>query len=513
MVPMLLVACADDDEADVPDVPDVAQDLIIASLADAVTLDPHGTNDVPSSNVCYSVYESLVYFDENSELQPLLAIDWYAVEDNVWEFKLRQGVKFHDGTDLTAAAVKASIDRLLDPDIASPRVFILGMVEEVVVVDDFTVQFVTKFPFAPLPSHLSHSAGAIVSLAALEKDYEEVAAGNEPGTFLGENPVGTGPFKLQSWDPGDKVVLVRNDDYWGENAKLDSVTWKVVPESLTRLSELETGFAHIANPVEPADIDRVSRMAIADPNIRSTTSYHYIGFNVQKPPFDDIRVRQAISMALDKEVIIEGPYNGAALPAAGAIPVGVFGHDASIQGLPYDMDRARELLADAGYEDGFSTTYWTNDNPIRVMVGEYLQSQLRELNIDVQIEVLEWGAYLAQTAAGEHDMFMLGWSTPTLDADYSVYALFHSDNHGNPGNRSFWSNPEADALLDEGRMEPDPAIRLEIYREFELLLVEEAPVINLVYTQNILGVNKNVQNLFVTPASMFVLRNVYIAAE
>ena len=507
LVPFTLVACTSpDDAAPAPG----GGDLIIASLSDAVSLDPHGSNDVPSAKVCYNIYESLVYFDQDSVLQPLLATEWYAVDDTTWEFVLREGVKFHDGSDFKAEAVKASFDRLLDPDIASPRLFLFSMLEEVIVVDEYTVQFVTQFPFAPLPAHLAHNGGAIISPAAIEADYAEMAAGNEAGTFLAQNPVGTGFFKLESWDPGAQLKLVRNEDYWGDNAKLESVTFKVVPESLTRLSELETGFAHIADPVEPSDMSRVQNMANADLSVTSVTVMAYLGYNSDKAPYDDVRVRQAISMAINKDEIIDGAYQGTAIPAEGPIAPGVFGYDPTVKGLPYDVEKAKQLLADAGYEDGFSATIWTNDNPVRIMIAEYMQSELRELNIDVSIEVLEWGAYLEKTAAGEHEMFILGWSTPTLDADYAVYALFHSDNVGAPGNRAFFRNDKADELLDRGRQESDPVKRLAIYRELQEILVEEAPMLYLVYNENLAGVNKNVKNFWVTAASMFMLQDVYI---
>jgi len=508
LVPLLFIGCDAAEEAEVA--PEGGGDLVIANLSDAVSLDPHGSNDVPSAKVAYNVYESLLYFDQNSELQPLLATDWEAVDDLTWEFSLREGVQFHDGTDFTAEAVKASFERLLDPDIGSPRFFLFEMIEEVVIVDDYTVQFVTQFPFAPLPAHLAHNGGAIISPAAIEADYEEMAAGNEPGTFLATNPVGTGFFKLDSWEPGAQLKVVRNDDYWGENARLESVTFKVVPESLTRISELETGVAHIAYPVEPSDMNRVDNMDIASMNVTSVTVMAYVGYNCEKEPFDDVRVRQAISMAINKDEIIEGAYEGTAIPAQGPIAPGVFGFDENISGLPYDVDQARELLAEAGYEDGFSTTIWTNDNPVRIMAAEYIQSELADLNIEVEIEVLEWGAYLENTAAGEHDMFILGWSTPTLDADYAVYALFHSNNIGDPGNRSYYSNEEVDELLDRGRQEPDPDERLKIYSELQEILIEEAPMLYLVYNEDLTGVNDNVKNFWVTAASMFMLQDVYI---
>ncbi len=485
-------------------------DLVKAMLSDAVALDPHTTNDVPSSIVAHHIYESLVMFDSDSELQPLLATSWRNVDDTTVEFTLREGVTFHDGSELTAEVVKANFDRLLDPEVASPRTFLFSMIEEVVVVDDLTVQFVTETPFAPLVAHLAHSGGGLASLDAIEKDYEAMAEGRSPGTYLSENPAGTGYFKLDSWSPGSELRLVRNEDYWGDNARLDSVTYKVVPESQTRIAELETGNAHIIDPVMPSDMGRIDRMPNASLLRQNSTSLAYIGFNADKEPYDDVRVRQAISMAINKDDIVAGVYDNTGLAAVGPIAPGVFGYDPDVPPIPYDMDQARELMAEAGYADGFSTTIWTNDNPSRIQIAEYTQSKLRDLNIDVSVEVLEWGAYLENTANGEHDMFILGWSTPTMDADYAMYALFHSSQQGAAGNRSFFANDELDELLDAGRTETDPEVRMEIYREAQELLVELAPMMYLWHQEYLIGVNDSVRNLVVMPTNHYDLQHTYI---
>ncbi len=216
-------------------------DLVIAQLSDAVAIDPHGSNDTPSSNVAYNIYEALVVQDENMELQPGLAESWEAIDETTWEFKLREGVTFHDGSEFNADVVKANIERILDPEVASPRSFLYDMITEVEVVDPYTVQFVTEYPFAPLPAHLAHNGGGMISAELIEADYAAMAEGEEPGSTISAGPIGTGYFKFESWSPGTEIVLVRNDDYWGEPAKLDSVTFKVVPEDLTRIAELETG--------------------------------------------------------------------------------------------------------------------------------------------------------------------------------------------------------------------------------------------------------------------------------
>ncbi|GAA0372888.1 glutathione ABC transporter substrate-binding protein [Bacillus horti] len=486
-------------------------DLIIATKSEIVGLDPHTSNDVPSSNIAYNIYESLVYFDENDELQPLLAESWDQIDELTLEFTLKQGVKFHDDTDFNAEVVKANIERILDPATASQRLFLYEMVTEVNVIDEYTVQIVTEYPFAPLLPHLAHSAGGMISLDAIEKDREAVASGQNPGSHISSNPVGTGYFKFDYWTTGEEVKLVRNDNYWGEHAKVDSVTFKVVGEELTRLTELETGYVHIAEQMQPSDITRIQGLPNAGLNETPQTSLSYIAFNTQKEPFTDVRVRQAISMAIDPAQIIDGILYGAGIPAVGPLAQSVLGYDASVTPLEYDIEGAKALLAEAGYADGFSTTIWTNDSATRVQTAEYLQSALRELNIDVSVEIVEWATYLEDTSAGKHDMFILGWSTPTSDADYAMYALFHSKNHGSTGNRTFLTDAELDDLLDRGRQEVDPDARLAIYKEAQERLVEIAPMVYTHYTILLTGISDSVHDFWVTPNGIFRLQNVYIS--
>ncbi|MCE7792652.1 glutathione ABC transporter substrate-binding protein [Salipaludibacillus sp. CUR1] len=485
-------------------------DLIIATLSDAEAMDPHGSNDVPSSNVQTNIYESLLAQNEEGEMEPLLATEWEAVEEDLWELSLRDDVTFHDGSEFNAEVVKANFDRVLDPDVASPRAFLYEMIEEVIVVDDYTVQFQTEYPFAPLPSHLAHTGGGIMSMESIEEDYANMEDGGQPGDHINENPVGTGFFKFESWSPGDEVVLTKNEDYWGEEAQVDSVTFRVVPEDLTRVGELETGAAHITFPVSPSDKDRINNTDGINVYEQESLSLSYIGFNMEKEPFDDPKVRQAISMAINKDDLIEGVMEGTATPAVGPIGEQVFGFTDDVEGLPYDPERAQELLAEAGYEDGFSTTIWTNDSRERMDVAELVQAQLSVIGVDVEIEVLEWGAYLDNTAEGEHDMFILGWVTVTADADYGMYALFHSNNQGSAGNRSFMANDELDDLLDQARQEADPDTREELYKQAMEILVEEAPMLYLYHTTYLVGLRDEVEGFWKHPNGLYQLQEVTI---
>ena len=514
IVTLILTACAGDGEKesdkDASETVKQGGDLVIAESADAVSLDPAGSNDVPSSKVQENIFERLLLQDETLELQPSLATEWEAVEDNVWEFKLREGVKFHDGEDFNAEAVKVNIDRVIDEKVASPRAFLYAMIKEVKVVDDYTVQFETEFPFAPLPSHLAHSGGGMVSPAVIKEDYAQIEQGEEPGSYINENPIGTGYFKFEEWIPGESLKLVKHEDYWGENALLDSVTFKVVEEDLTRVAELETEDTHIADPLSPSDIDQVEGIdglsVLKTPSVR----LNYVGFNEEKEPFNDPKVRQALNMAIDKNQIIDGIYEGIGIPATGPLAPDVFGYDESIKGLEYNPEKAKELLKEAGLEDGFKTTLWSDDKRTSIDTATNIQAQLKEYNIDVKIEQLEWGAYLDKTGNGEHEMFVLGWSVVTGDADYGLHPLFHSDNLGIPGNRTFTQDKDLDKLLDAAREESDEEKRLELYSEIQEKLNEVAPMLYLQHPESVLGISDKVKGLKVLPTDMFSLHEVYL---
>ncbi len=483
--------------------------LIIAELSDAQSLDPHGSNDVSSSNVQSNIYETLLVRDDSGNLAPGLAESWNQVDELTWEFKLRSGVTFHDGEQFNAEVVKKNFDRLLDPDVASPRAHLFEMVTEVKVIDDNTVQFITEYPFSPLLAHLTHNGGGIISPKSIDADYAAMP-GKDAGSVISVTPVGTGPFKFESWTPGTEIKLVKNADYWGTPANIDSVTIKVVPEMATRVAELQSGNAHIIGTVEPNQVANVNNSGVATVDDTASTSLTYIGFNTNKAPFDNPLVRQAISKAIDRQTLIDGIYEGFGIPAISALSPGIFGYTEDVTSMEFNIEEAKALLAEAGYADGFKTTIWTNDNPVRQDVAVVLQEGLKELNIEVSIEVLEWGAYLEKTAAGEHDMFILGWSNSTGDADYGLYALFHSSQHGDPGNRSFYTNADVDALLDAGRREADQTARENIYKEALQKISDDSPVAFVIHPSILTGVSNKVTGFKVTADSMYHLKDVKI---
>ena len=475
--------------------------LTIAATSDAVSLSPHDTNDQPSARVMKQIYDTLIIQNEELDLEPGLAESWTQIDDLTWEFAIRPGVVFHNGDTLTAHDVAFTLNRLRDPAVAAPGAFILGFVDSIEAVDDLTVRITTGSPFAPILAHVSHSATAILN----ERVVTE--AGEDYGT---EVVVGTGPFEFVQWDIASQIVLERNDDWWGGEVLPERVVFRPITEGSVRAIELEAGAVDIAYELNLSPRDAMR--AQEDPDLITmevpTLSTAYVGFNFQKEPYDDVRVRQAINHAVDVGPMIDAILEGFGGVATSPISDMVFGAHTDLEPYDYDPERARQLLAEAGYPDGFSTSLWTNDNPIRIQIAEIMQAQLADVGISVDVQVLEWSTYLADTAAGAHDMFILGWVTVTGDADYGLYALFHSSNFGSAGNRTFWSNPRVDELLDLGRTESDPELRVAYYLEAQEIIAEEAPWVFLYLTLEVTGTQTNISGFTPHPAGHHRLYNV-----
>ncbi|PYZ99061.1 glutathione ABC transporter substrate-binding protein [Alteribacter lacisalsi] len=486
-------------------------DLVIGVLSDINSLDPHTSNDVPSGQMQTQIYETLTKFDENMELEPYLAESWEDVEEDVWRFELVEGVTFHDGSEFNAEVVEANIERILDEEIGSPRAILFDVIEEITVVDDYTIEFRTEVPFAPLPSHFAHYASSIISKESIEGDYAAMEDdGAQPGEYINDNPYGTGFFEFEERASGDFSKAVRFEDYWGENAKVDSVELRVMPESSSRIGELTNGGIHIGDPLEANDINRVEGTDDVGYFMTEGASISYLGFNMEKEPFDDARVRRALSLALDTESMVDSILEGTGERANGPINQTQFGYNEDIPVVEQNLEEARELLAEAGYEDGFETTLWTNDSAEREQIAQVAQANFEEIGVDVTIEVVEWGAYLDATGAGEHDMFILGLSLGTGDADYPMHMLFHSENAGPTGNRSFMRDETFDDLLYQARIEQDEDARLDLYTEAVEYLQEEAPMAFLYHPAQIMGVHDSVEGYWADGSGIYQLQDVTI---
>lgn len=475
--------------------------LTVVRLSDATKLDPQFITDIPSANVVYQkVYQGLVVPDKDFKIQPLLAKEWKVVNDITWEFKLREGVKFHDGATFNAEAVKATFDRLLDPKTGSPQRTKFAMIKEVKIVDDYTVQFLLDYPYAPLLSILASQEGSIISPKALAENPEKLA----------EHPVGTGPFVFKEWKSGQEISLAKNENYWGKKPNIDGVVFKVVPEDATRLAMIETGEAHINDQVPVTEIERIEASDTMELYRTEGLAVEFLGFNVKKKPFDDVRVRKAISHAIEREAIIKGVYNNVGTLANVAMSPKVFGYSDKVKPYDYDLNEAKKLLKEAGYEKGLEITLVTSDRKERINMAEVIQSQLKGIGVNVKIQVMEYGAFIETLNKGQHEMVINGWGNATGDGDYNQYNLFHSSSQGPAGNHFYYSNPEVDKLIEDARRETDEKTRLKLYEEVMQKEIDDAVYIPIRNYEYLAVSNKNVSGYWLNASNYLMIDDVVI---
>ncbi|MCL1949157.1 MAG: glutathione ABC transporter substrate-binding protein [Turicibacter sp.] len=466
-------------------------ELVVALTGDPVRLDPHRANDAVSATAINSIFERLIRQDEKGGLHPWLATEWMRIDDRTYEFTIRQDVVFHNGEPMTVEDVVFSLRRSATSSVTAPITGGLDP-EAIVVMDESTVRVGTFEPFVPLLSHLAHTAGNIVPQALVESDEEA----------FGQNPVGTGAFKFESWQPGERIQLVRFDDYYDGPVALERLAFRPITESTNRLIELETGQVHIALDVSPTDLGRIDSADGIELLRNTNLRINYLGFNTQMAPFDDARIRQAINYAIDQDVIIDGIMEGAATRALGPFSSEVWGYNENLTGYDFNLERARELMAEAGFEDGFETTIYVDTDITRQNIATVLHNQLLAIGIRAQIVPLEWATFLEATSSGNHAMFILGWTSVTFDADYSLFPLFHSQQFGASGNRAFYSNPDVDRLLEAARGELDPTARQAYYNEVQDIIVDDAPWAFLFVGESLIGASSSVNGFTPNPTAI-----------
>jgi peptide/nickel transport system substrate-binding protein len=491
---------------EVPPIPEPvvpAKILRVAQGTDAVTLDAHRITDSPTATVAEHIIEPLFKLSHiDGSIQPNLAVDAELSEDGLlWTIKLREGVTFHDGTPFNSEAVKANLERILDPEQAITFRFLVARITDIETPDEHTVVLHTATPFAPMLAHLTHSSIGMISPKALAEMSDEE---------LADHPVGTGPFTLTEWVKGEKIVLTKNPNYWGEPPTVDGIEFMAVREDGARMVLVESGAADVAVRVPAEDVPRLE--ALPGVKIDRTVSVRtiYIGFNVLKEPFHDVRVRQALNHAVDKDAIVDFILGGQARVSDAPIAPNIFGYT-SVGPYEYDPDQARKLLAEAGYPDGFKTTFVhpTGRYVQDARIADAVRSQLAEVGVQADLNTMEWAQYLAFTRQPPEEtqveIYMLGWGTVTGDADYGLWALFHTSEWVPAGsNRSFYSNPEVDALLEAGRSVADPNERLSIYAGAMQLIWEDAPWLFLHSESQISAIREGVEGVIIHPTERVI---------
>jgi peptide/nickel transport system substrate-binding protein len=476
-------------DAEGPGPEDMDGTLIVGRGGDTVSLDAGTATDGESARVIGEIIEPLVRLEGTTTTPiPWLAESWETEDSQTWTFNLRQGVTFHDGTPFNAEAVKFNMDRWRDADNEwrFGKTFeyytyefgeTLG-IDEVNVIDEYTVEVVLSQPSAVLLNKLSlaFSFGINSPTAVMEQ-------GETYGTPAGTS-VGTGPFKFVEWIPDDHITVERNEEWWGPRPNLARIIWRSIPDNSARFAELQAGTIHQADLAQ-TDLP----LASEDPNLQifplPSLSTGYISFQQCTEPFDKLEVRQAIAHAVNWEALIPAFYGEYGELAGSFQPPAILGHNPDIEPFAYDPDLARELLAEAGLPDGFTTDFWyipviRGYFPDSKAIAEAIAADLARVGITVNLVTEDWGAYLEDRNVGKFPMWMLGWGSDNGDPDnYLGYHFSHAP--GQPKEEDCYDNPRVAELLLEGRTIADPEQREAVYMEAEQLIHDDVARIPVVW--------------------------------
>ncbi|MEG3130607.1 ABC transporter substrate-binding protein [Pantoea cypripedii] len=443
-----------------------AAELTIAQPASATAMDPGFLKE--AATLVDNIFDTLVRRADDMSLQPGLATDWKAINDTTWQFNLRKGVNFTDGEPVNAEAVKFSIDRILDPANHAPTISYIRTIKSVEVVNDYQVLIHTNGPDPLLPTRMSRYPAYIVPPAYVKK----VGASE-----FARKPVGSGAYKLDTFIPDEKVVMVANDAYWRGKPSIDRVTWRPIPEATSRITALLTGEVQLVESV-PADLVPAlkNRPGVQLEQVKGGGLTIYLGLKNSEKPLNDVRVRQALSLALNRQAYTQQLLHGYGTPTgtmAGANDFGYLAVPATVQ----DVAKAKSLLAQAGYPDGFTLRFQAPRRYIASAdVAQAIVQDLSAIGVKAQLEVPEWSVYTQQVAAQKQaPMYMLAWgSTQTLDADAALFPILHS---GEP--YSTVNDPELDKLLDQSRQTVDADKRKKLLEQIQQRVAEQQPLIPL----------------------------------
>jgi peptide/nickel transport system substrate-binding protein len=467
--------------------------LVMLIESSPANLDPRIGVDAPSERIGNLIFDDLLSRGGNLDVAPGLAERWEIPDPLTYIFHLHPGVKFHDGRPLTSRDVKWTFDSLLTGNIHSAKTATYRFVDRIDAPDDFTVIFRMKEPDAALLWNLSDGAIGVVPFGS----------GNE----ITSHPIGSGPFKFVSAETDKEVIVERNDDYWGEKAKLARVRFAVVPDATTEALELRKGTGDLTiNALTPDTVHTLERESFLAVEHEPGTEIQYLGFNLRDPILKDVRVRQAIAYALDRRPMIEYLWGGWAQPARSILPPQSWAYNGKVPYYDHDPQKARALLDAAGYPETngvrFHITMKTSTTESTRLMVAVIQQQLREVGIALDIRSFEPATFLADVIRGAFQLYGLRWVGGNQDPD--IFYVFHSSRFPpNGANRGHYLNPKVDALIDRARREVDQNERKKIYAELQVILAEELPYIDMWYLDNVLVHNKRVRNLQLNPAGNY----------
>ena len=473
-----------------------ADDLIMGLRAGPDSIDPHWSTLGSHAEALRHIYDTLVDVDEKLQLKPGLAVSWEPVDETTWDFKLREGVKFHDGSDFTAEDAKFSIERIPEVTGPMPMTLYTKYVDSVEVVDDYTLRVHTKGMAPALPNDFTRLF-VVPSETGMEARNEQFNSG--------EAAIGTGPYKFVSWEPKGDLVLERFDDYWGGKAAWEKVVRREIADDAARVAALRSGEVDLINYVPASDYlafqndsdletfvsDSVYILNIA-PSVKDEEPQPITinGEEVEGNPLQDLRVRKALDLAINRDVLVNVVLEGLGTPANQLMPEGFFGYSDKLGAREYDIEQAKALLADAGYPDGFEIDFTCTNNrvPGDAVVCEALAQMWSRLGLKVNAQALNGTVFFPAAAREEYTMTMSAWGTLTGEAAYTYGALTHTkdpDKGFGNFNRTGYSNPEFDKVFDEGTQTLDADKRKALYEEASYIAMEDRALIPTVILQTV----------------------------
>ena len=485
----------------------------MASVGDAITLDPAAISDNESVQVVMQIFEQLVRYKEGStQVEPALALSWTVSADGTaWTFKLRRGVRFHDGTPLDADAVVFSFERQRDRQ--HPFHFqaftywesTFRNVREVTALGPDTVRIRINRPYAAFLANLAMFPASIVSPTAMRR----------LGRGFSSQPVGTGPFRLLRWERGERIRLVRNPDYWDGPPSAAHLVHEVISDEAQRLVAVQSGTVDVAYGLAPADRQLVKLHP--DLNLYRVPGENvaFLAMNTQRQPFDNVQVRRAVNHAVNKDLVVKLAYQGLATPATGPIPPTMWSYNPSIRRYAYDPARARSLLREAGWRPSFHPRLFVMSTPrpylpAPVLVARIIARNLADVGMPVEVVVHPFSEHLRATQMGEHDICLGGWAADNGDPDNFLYLLLDRDNarRGAARNQAMFGNESLHLLLTRARAEMDHLTRERLYRRAQEIVAEEAPWVPLAHTDVVVAARRSVRKLQIHQSTVIFYRRV-----
>jgi peptide/nickel transport system substrate-binding protein len=451
--------------------------LVVMQEAEPVGLDLMQSSIQTTMNVCYNIHDTLFHPQEDASVTPALAEKWEKVDDLTWKIMLRKDAVFHNGEPVDAAAVKFSFDRINKEALKSPNKGKLSAFTELDVVDDHTITIKTAEPYAPGLYMLGYY------LPIVPPKYIQEVGDEKYNT----DPVGSGPYKLAKWVRGEEIVLERFDKYYGPKPAYKTVIFKANPEEASRIAALMTGEVQVVSAIPVHQ-----RKKILDSGKAYLTDQMgvmpYMGINTYEPPFDDVRARQAVNYAIDKELISKALFDGKAIICAGPISPRTFGHDPNLKPYPYDPDKAQSLLKEAGHPDGLDVrlAYPTYMSQIQEQ-AEAIAANMSKAGFRVTLEPFERAVMWERYKGKQHQLYIYWWDDAP-EPDRYMYSLFNSKARD-----YYYKNEAVDALLDKGRTIMDRAARAKVYAEIDDMLYKDCPWAYLYVVPEVFAVANDVE--------------------